>query len=353
MRVKIGLIGAKRSRAGYGIGQYVAREVLNYPTADLVALLGPTTTSLQKAVRVLNNRLDAINKFHGEIYSINQQAAFFNLPDLDLIIICSPVRTHEEFITRALQAGKHVLVEKPLLENSSLPLEQKVQHAKALIDLASGKYLFLTTNCQRVAAVEILNKKFSLPRHPSTINIELTIGAINKKLGSPRALFELLIAHPLSFLVKYGLTDYRAITAVSYVNKITTKQSLMIIQGAYHGQLKKITYKIKLRQLAKQAFASMIVRLDNCLPVEISSFQTAEHRIKTKYSTPNENHDIIYSEDHLKTFLDRMIDAVHFHDASHQPLISNRESFSIYCLQEKFKSSITFSGKEERSRIYA
>lgn len=353
MIVRVGLIGPGRSRTGYGIGQYVAREVLNYPKAKLVAFLGTSIMSLQQSVKALNCRVDIINKFQGKIYSVSQQTAFFNSPNLDLIIICSPIKTHERFIAKALLTGKHVLVEKPLLEESSLSLKQKIKRARYLIDLASRKHLFLTTNCQRVAAIEILNKKFGLPRHPSTINIELTIGAINKNLESPVALFELLIDHPLSFLVKYGITDYEAIIISRRVNKITKMQSSVVISGVYDGRFKKIIYKIKLQQLAKRVLSGMVVQLDNFPPVEISSFLTVENKIKTKYSTSDGNDKIIYSDDHLKTFLVRMIDAIYFNDTKHRLFISNQESFFIYCLREKLKSFKIFSERKERSRIYA
>ena len=39
-------------------------------------------------------------------------------PEADAVIIATPVHTHAEFAQRALNAGKHVFVEKPLCQNS-------------------------------------------------------------------------------------------------------------------------------------------------------------------------------------------------------------------------------------------
>src|SRR5262252_9507802 len=39
-------------------------------------------------------------------------------PDIEAIVIATPVSTHYEFAMAALQSGKHVLVEKPLAASS-------------------------------------------------------------------------------------------------------------------------------------------------------------------------------------------------------------------------------------------
>jgi len=58
-----------------------------------------------------------------------------NDPEIDAVAIATPVRTHFEIAYAALQAGKHVLVEKPMTET--------VEQAKILIDEASRKNLTL------------------------------------------------------------------------------------------------------------------------------------------------------------------------------------------------------------------
>jgi predicted dehydrogenase len=45
--------------------------------------------------------------------------ALLEAPDLDAIVIATPVSTHYEFAKRALECGKHVLVEKPLARTSA------------------------------------------------------------------------------------------------------------------------------------------------------------------------------------------------------------------------------------------
>jgi UDP-N-acetylglucosamine 3-dehydrogenase len=52
----------------------------------------------------------------------------FNDPDVDVVTICTPTVTHAELARRAIESGKHVLVEKPMTNT--------IDEAKNLIDLA-------------------------------------------------------------------------------------------------------------------------------------------------------------------------------------------------------------------------
>jgi scyllo-inositol 2-dehydrogenase (NADP+) len=57
-------------------------------------------------------------------------------PEIDIVIVCSPNALHYEHASAALQAGKHVIVEKPFTVNST--------EAQNLIDISykSGKHVF-------------------------------------------------------------------------------------------------------------------------------------------------------------------------------------------------------------------
>jgi predicted dehydrogenase len=56
-------------------------------------------------------------------------------PDVDAIVIATPVNTHYELALAALQAGKHVLIEKPMTQSAG--------HAQRLIDEAARRRLVL------------------------------------------------------------------------------------------------------------------------------------------------------------------------------------------------------------------
>lgn len=66
---------------------------------------------------------------------INSAEELFQSPDIDAVAIATPVHTHYDLAKRALEAGKSVLVEKPLT--------MQVDHAEELIALATKKGLVL------------------------------------------------------------------------------------------------------------------------------------------------------------------------------------------------------------------
>jgi len=56
--------------------------------------------------------------------------------DVELVVINTPVQTHFEYAKKALEAGKHIIVEKPFTVNAS--------EAQQLVDLAEEKGLFIS-----------------------------------------------------------------------------------------------------------------------------------------------------------------------------------------------------------------
>ncbi|MFS0491662.1 Gfo/Idh/MocA family oxidoreductase [Leadbetterella byssophila] len=55
-------------------------------------------------------------RFQG-VQRLSQWEDLLSDPEIDLVSICSPSSTHKEYAIKALQAGKHVLVEKPVAAN--------------------------------------------------------------------------------------------------------------------------------------------------------------------------------------------------------------------------------------------
>lgn len=76
-----------------------------------------------------------LDEFGGE-YATTDMDRFFNDPSLDVIYVTTMHDTHAEFCIRALEAGKHVLVEKPL----AMTVEECVRVGEAV--KKSGKMLF-------------------------------------------------------------------------------------------------------------------------------------------------------------------------------------------------------------------
>lgn len=70
-----------------------------------------------------HDRLDTVNKLYPALNTYDDVAAFLADPDLDAVAIATPVTTHYPLAKMALEAGKHVFVEKPFTATSEQGLE--------------------------------------------------------------------------------------------------------------------------------------------------------------------------------------------------------------------------------------
>ena len=77
--------------------------------------------------------LERASKAHPGISVTTDPNEVFSAPDIDAIAVITPVATHHPLAKRALEAGKHVFVEKPFT--------QSVSQAEELIDLAERRGL--------------------------------------------------------------------------------------------------------------------------------------------------------------------------------------------------------------------
>jgi predicted dehydrogenase len=80
-------------------------------------------------------RLTPLQKLYPGIKISTQSAGLINDPEVDAVVIATPVSSHFELAMDALRAGKHVLVEKPLAATSD--------QARRLIDEAAKRRLVL------------------------------------------------------------------------------------------------------------------------------------------------------------------------------------------------------------------
>src|SRR4026209_1356080 len=89
-----------------------------------------------RAIRGLDAaRFTAIGRRYPAARTTTDYSELLNDPELDAIVIATPVATHFPIARQALQAGKHVLIEKPLTAC--------VRDAEELIELAATNGLTL------------------------------------------------------------------------------------------------------------------------------------------------------------------------------------------------------------------
>lgn len=123
---------------GYGYwGPNLARNFAQTPGACLAAICDLSEANLAKAKSLYPNTA-LTTDFDALIAD----------PGIDAVVIATPVSTHAPLAVKALEAGKHVLVEKPLAESSA--------EAKRVVDAAkaAGKVLLVDHTFVYMGAVQ-------------------------------------------------------------------------------------------------------------------------------------------------------------------------------------------------------
>jgi scyllo-inositol 2-dehydrogenase (NADP+) len=86
--------------------------------------------------KVVERSKKKINQRYPQVISVNDKSEVLNDPSIELVIVNTPNETHHTFVKEALNAGKHVVVEKPFTVTST--------EAEELIALAKAKNKVLT-----------------------------------------------------------------------------------------------------------------------------------------------------------------------------------------------------------------
>lgn len=116
--IKIGVIG---------YGYWGPNLVRNFMTAS-----GSVVT---RVCDLREERLSSLEKIYPGLKTCTDSTELINDPQIDAVVIATPVSSHFDLALAALQAGKHVLVEKPLAAKSD--------QARKLVDEANARNLVL------------------------------------------------------------------------------------------------------------------------------------------------------------------------------------------------------------------
>ncbi len=116
--IRIGVIG-------YGYwGPNLVRNFAEAPDTQVIAVAD-----------MRSDRLQLVTRRYPGVETVTDYRDLLNNPDVDAVAISTPVSTHFQLALEALQAGKHVLVEKPMTAHSD--------EARRLIDEAARRKLVL------------------------------------------------------------------------------------------------------------------------------------------------------------------------------------------------------------------
>lgn len=132
---RVAIIGARRRRQG--LGPYIARH-FHDAGAVIPCILGTSPQTVATAQRELSA------KFGIEARGYVDPATMLANESLDALAILSPLETHREWLLFALEAGLHVLCEKPLMWNGA----HSIDATRPIVDRFAEQRLRLWENCQ-------------------------------------------------------------------------------------------------------------------------------------------------------------------------------------------------------------
>jgi len=168
------------------IGRHHARILSSIPDVELVALVDPVFDPM-----ILS--LLPENLYHTPIYSSLTQ--LLQKHNLHAAVIATPIEAHEDCAFECMQAGVHLLIEKPLAQNST--------ECHSLLDLASGKKCYMQVgHVERYnPAYILLKKKISENLLGPLYRIEFRrIGPFPQRMGNAGVTLDLSI-HDLDLVL--------------------------------------------------------------------------------------------------------------------------------------------------------
>ncbi|MEN6357171.1 MAG: Gfo/Idh/MocA family oxidoreductase [Armatimonadota bacterium] len=130
MNIKVGVVGA-----GYW-GPNIIRNFNQIPTCEMAICCDKD-----------EKRLAHMSRLYPNVKTTTSFDDLINDPTIDAVAVCTHVSAHYPLAKKALEAGKHVLVEKPLTA--------KVSEAQELVDLAkkNGRVLMVDHTFEYTAGV--------------------------------------------------------------------------------------------------------------------------------------------------------------------------------------------------------
>lgn len=102
---------------GLGVGKHHAQAAFESENADLVAVCD-----------LIPEKLEEAKSKYGDILTYTDFDEMLKNPDIDIVSICVPSGLHAEFAVKAMEAGKNVLVEKPV--DITVEAAMKIEEAR-------------------------------------------------------------------------------------------------------------------------------------------------------------------------------------------------------------------------------
>lgn len=134
-KIRIGLIGAGI------IGHYDTDAALTIEGIELAA-----------ACDLYTGRLEYVREKYGkDLFTTRDYREILARPDIDAVLVCTPDHWHQRIAIDAMNAGKHVYCEKPMV--------QRIEDGQAIIETQKATGKVLQVGSQRASSVAVLEAK--------------------------------------------------------------------------------------------------------------------------------------------------------------------------------------------------
>jgi len=151
-----------------GAGNFVRATILpNITKIEDFELIGIATTT--------GTSIGQVVKKYPFKYSTTDYKKLLEDKDIDLIVVATPHNTHAKFTVEALDAGKHVYVEKPL----AITMEQ-LDDIKAAYE-RNNQHVFVGFNRRHSPFAKFIKENMSTDKYPCIIQYTVNAGYIPKE----------------------------------------------------------------------------------------------------------------------------------------------------------------------------
>jgi len=147
-------------------------------------------------VAIADRNLDAANRLAGKCGGIEACADITDLlsrTSCDVVHICTPIATHEQIAGMAIEAGKHVLIEKPVTPDA--------EGTQRLIQLAARRSVLICPVHQFVFQQGVMKARRLLDRIGRVLHLDATFctaGGVGHQEGELDSIVSEILPHPLS-----------------------------------------------------------------------------------------------------------------------------------------------------------
>jgi len=106
-------------------------------------LVSNTNVKLTTVVDLSEERRQFVESHYPSVQTTDNVEDIINNPEIEAVVISTPVKTHYDLAIKALNAGKHILVEKPMATTTEEVLKiGKISERKNLVAMVGHTFLF-------------------------------------------------------------------------------------------------------------------------------------------------------------------------------------------------------------------